>query len=107
MSQGRVEEFQDGLAWSTELDGALVIGITESALEQSGALQGIELAEPGDEFSVGDWIGELRGKESVVEILAPCDLKILERNEDLMEQPAVLADDPTGDAWLLRVERLG
>ena len=27
-------------------------------------------------------------------------------NEELIEQPAVLEDDPTGDAWLIRAERL-
>jgi glycine cleavage system H protein len=104
MSTNRIEEFQDGLLWSTESEGNLTIGVTESALAQAGTLAAIDLAEPGDEFSSGDWIGELRGKDSVIEITAPCDLKILERNEQVLSQLSLLEDDPTGDAWLLRVE---
>lgn len=107
MKRDRLEEYQEGLLWSVEEDGALVIGATASALEHTGALGSVDAAEPGDEFRAGDWIGELRGKNSVLEITAPCDLKVLERNEEVLEHPSLLEDDPTGDAWLLRAEKLG
>ncbi|MGZ3704271.1 MAG: glycine cleavage system protein H, partial [Bdellovibrionota bacterium] len=29
-----------------------------------------------------------------------------ERNEQVLESPSVLEDDPTGDAWMMRVEKL-
>lgn len=100
-----LEEFQEGQLWSTESEGSLTIGATQSALEEIGALAGIELGELGDEYSAGDWIGELQGKDGSIEITAPCNLKIVERNEQVMAQHSLLEDDPTGDAWLLRVER--
>lgn len=108
MSRTPLEEFQDGFLWhAQEEDGSIVIGVTESALLKTGSLSGIELAEVGDEYSANDWIGELRGKESALEIVAPCDLTVLELNEDLLENPALLEDDPTGDAWLIRIQRVG
>ncbi len=101
-----LQEFQEGLAWKVEEGAALTIGITQSALDQAGAVQAVEIADAGDEFEAGDWIAEIRGKESLIEIQAPCRLRVAERNEEILEQPSVLEDDPTGDAWLLRVERM-
>lgn len=107
MSRSSLEEFQDGLLWQAEEeDGTIIIGVTESALLKTGALSGIELAEAGDEFHAGDWIGELRGKDAALEIIAPCDLAIIERNEELVGNLAHLEDDPTGDAWLIRIQKV-
>lgn len=102
----KMQEFQEGLAWQLEEGESITIGATQSALDQAGALQQIEIADEGEEYEEGDWIGELRGKDSVVEILAPCRLKVSERNNEIVETPSILEDDPTGDAWMIRVERL-
>lgn len=100
------QEFQDGLLWRSEEESLVVIGVTQSALDQAGAISEIDMAEKGDEFEAGDWIGEIRGKNSTVEIVAPFGLRVTERNEELLEQPAMIEDDPTGDAWVLRVEKV-
>lgn len=102
----QLQEFQDGHLWKQEESGALTIGVTQSALDFVGAVHEVELADLGDEFEAGDWIGEIRGKESLLELRAPCSLRISERNPQIMEQPGTLEDDPTGDAWMLRVECL-
>lgn len=101
-----LQEFQEGLCWKLEDGEQLTLGITQSAIDQVGTVSGVELSDPGDEFERGDWIGEISGKEMTIEILAPCKLRISERNEEILEQPSVLEDDPTGDAWMLRVEKL-
>jgi glycine cleavage system H protein len=101
-----LQEFQEGLLWKTDDGEQVTIGVTQSAIDQVGTVAAVDLADTGDEFDAGDWIGEIRGKELTVELLAPCRLRIAERNEDILEQPAVLEDDPTGDAWMLRVEKL-
>jgi glycine cleavage system H protein len=101
-----LEEFQDGLLWQVREGRSVTIGVTESALDMAGAVVAVELSEVGDEFEAGDWIGEIQGKNSLVEILAPCRLKLVERSEDVLAQPGMIDDDPTGDAWLIRAETL-
>ena len=101
-----IQEYQDGLLWKRPDEDQLTIGVTQSALDQAGAVADIDLADPGDEYELGDWIGEIRGKEALIELVAPCRLRVMERNEEVLEQPSVLEDDPTGDAWMLRVEML-
>lgn len=99
-----LEEFQNGLQWKIQEGKILTLGITQSALDQAGALVELELADEEDEFEVGDWIGELRGKNSTVDLLAPVNGKIVEVNREILDQLSQLEDDPTGDAWLLRAE---
>lgn len=101
-----LEEFQEGLLWKMADGEALLVGVTQNGLDLAGAIQAIDIADIGDEFEAGDWIGEIRGKNSVVELVAPFALKISERNEELLEQPGLIEDDPTGDAWVVRVEKM-
>ena len=101
-----LQEYQEGLLWKVDEEDSLTIGVTQSGLDQAGAVQGVELADIGDEFEAGDWIGEIQGKDSLVEVIAPCRLRVTERNKEILESPAILEDDPTGDAWMIRVEKL-
>jgi len=101
-----LQEFQEGQCWKTQEGDSLTIGATQSGLDLAGAVIEVEISDPGDEFEAGDWIGEIRGKDGVLEILAPCNLRLTERNEEVIEQPGVLEDDPTGDAWMMRAEKL-
>ncbi len=99
-----LEEFQGGLQWKIQEENLLTLGITQSALDLAGALVEVELADVEDEFAKGDWMGELRGKNQTVDLLAPADLRILEVNREVLDQFSQLEDDPTGDAWLIRAE---
>ena len=101
-----LQEYSEGLLWMMKDGDLFAVGVTQSALDQVGSVAAVEIADPGDEFEEGDWIGEIRGKELTVQVTAPYRLRVSERNEELLEQPSVLEDDPTGDAWMLRVERL-
>ncbi len=101
-----LQEYQEGLLWKVEEDQSLTIGVTQSAIDMVGAIQGVEITDVGDEFEAGDWIGEIQGKDGLVEILAPCRIRVTERNKEILGQPAMVEDDPTGDAWIVRVEKL-
>lgn|GEM_PF-3112431 len=100
------QEYQEGLLWKVEDGDAITIGVTQSAIDQVGSVHGVDFADVGDEFETGDWIAEVQGKDSLVELVAPCRLRITERNQEMIENPAILEDDPTGDAWMLRAERM-
>lgn len=99
-------EFKEGMLWRIEEDTTSLIGVTQGALDFAGSVQAVEVSDEGDEFEEGDWIGEIRGKNALVEITAPFALRIVEGNRELMEQPGLIEDDPTGDAWIVRVEKM-
>jgi glycine cleavage system H protein len=101
-----LQEFQNGLQWKIQEGNQLTLGITQSALDLAGALIEVDLGDEQDEFEAGDWIGELRGKNSTVEMVTPENIRVMEINREVIEQLSQLEDDPTGDAWLIRAEVL-
>lgn len=101
-----LQEFQNGLQWKIQEGNQLTLGITQSALDQAGTLIEVDLGDEQDEFEAGDWIGELRGKNSTVEMVTPENIRVMEINREVIEQLSQLEDDPTGDAWLIRAEVL-
>lgn len=101
-----MEEFGEGNFWITKEEGFSSMGITQKALDLIGTVESIEFSEEGDEFNEGDWVAEIYGNNTSLEVLAPRKLKVKEVNRELGEQPELLEDDPTGDAWILRVETI-
>lgn len=104
-TEDKIVEYAGGLFWYIDDEETLTIGATQKALDQIGALESIELTDAGDEFELSDWIGELVGRNSSLEIEAPFSIIIDETNPDVLEQNSLLEDDPTGDAWLFRAHR--
>ena len=100
-----LNEYGEGMFWTSVAGNSTLIGVTQETINSVGDVEEIELAEVGDEFEEGDWIGEIRGRETAIEILAPYPLEIEEANETVVSDVGMLADDPTGDAWLLRVKK--
>ena len=97
-----IKESSNGRLWHAPDNEAFVFGLTQLAVEECGAIVEIELPEPGEFFSAGEMMGEIQGRNAAVALVAPCDLTILESNEVVQENFALLDDDPIGDAWLLR-----
>lgn len=87
-------------------EGNIVIGITEEGLEETGDVHQIVLAQEEEELNDEEGCGTIRGKEGYLEIPAPMNIKILERNESLLDSPDIIHDDPTGESWLLVVEEI-
>lgn len=88
-----------------KLDGDVVtIGITEHAAEQLGDVVFVELPEVGDEFVSGAEIATIESVKAASEINAPVDGEIVEINEALVANPALVNEDPTGDAWFFKMK---
>ena len=75
----------------------------EFALDQLGDLVFLELPEVGDSLEVGESFGNIESVKAVEELYPPVSGTVIERNEPMLESPELIADDPYGDGWLLKV----
>lgn len=80
------------------------IGITDFAADALGDIVFVELPEVGAEFARGDVFGEAESTKSVSELYAPVAGKVIEINDTVVDDPALLNSSPFGDAWLIKVE---
>ena len=86
----------------------VVVGITEHAATQLGDVVFVELPEVEAVVARGDEVCVIESVKAASDILAPLDGEIVEVNEKLVDNPAMVNEDPTGEAWFfkMRVEDL-
>jgi len=81
----------------------VVVGITAHAAEQLGDVVFVELPEPGTQVAAGDEASVIESVKAASDILAPLDGEIVEVNERLTTNPALVNDDPLG-AWFFKMK---
>jgi glycine cleavage system H protein len=102
----------DELRYSAEHEGArrldggsrVRIGITDYAQDALGDVVYIDLPEAGSTVAAAESVGELESTKSVSDMYAPVSGTISAINEALVDNPALLNEDPYGEGWLCEIE---
>jgi len=80
-----------------------VVGITDYAQSELGKITSIELPEAGDEIQQEDSFGSIEARKTVADLYAPLSGTVLELNEELLDNPALLNEDPYDSGWIIVV----
>ena len=80
-----------------------MIGITEYAQDQLGDIVFVDLPAPGTAIAQTQKFGEIESVKAVSELFAPVSGEVLERNDDLENNPQRVNDSPYDDGWMLKV----
>ena len=79
----------------------LRLGISEFAVDQLGDIVFVELAEKGEVLKKGDTFGTIESVKAVEEVFLPFSGVIVDRNEEIIDNPEILQDDPINSGWLI------
>ena len=88
--------------WVKEEDGLTVIGISDFAQDALGDLVFVNLPEVGDAVTAGEAFGDVESVKAVSDLLSPVSGTVAEINEELLDAPEMLNNDPYG-AWIIKV----
>jgi len=80
------------------------IGVTHYAIEQLGDIVHIELPEVDEEFDSGTSFGTIESTKTVSDLYIPVTGRIVEVNDDLINNLDTLQEDPYEDGWLVKIE---
>jgi glycine cleavage system H protein len=80
-----------------------VVGITEHAAEQLGDLVFVELPKEGRKVAKGDEIVTIESVKAASDIVAPLDGTITEVNSAIVENPALVNEDPLEEGWFFKM----
>ena len=97
-------KFTEEHEWLREEDGEMVVGITIHAAEQLGDVVFVELPDEGTIVSKDDEVVVIESVKAASDILAPVDGEITEVNSTLTDNPAMVNDDPQGEAWFFKMK---
>ena len=87
----------------TEEEGVVAIGITDYAQDQLGDVVFVELPKAGDRFERMQVFGTIEAVKAVSELFAPLAGEVVEVNEALDADPALVNTDPYGNGWMIRL----
>ncbi|ALG90471.1 MAG: glycine cleavage system protein H [Confluentimicrobium sp.] len=97
-------KFTEEHEWLRVEDDVVVVGITEHAAEQLGDVVFVDLPEEGTTVSKDDEIVVIESVKAASDILAPVDGEIVEVNEALTDNPALVNEDAQGEAWFFKMK---
>ena len=90
--------------WLRVEGDVVVVGITEHAAEQLGDIVFVELPEADTTVSKDDEVVVIESVKAASDILAPLDGEIVEVNDALVDNPALVNEDPVGDGWFFKMK---
>jgi glycine cleavage system H protein len=97
-------EFHDGKFWFERKGSIITLGLTSSAVDDIGAVEGVELPDEGADFSKGEVVVTVDGSGGKLELITPASGIIQEVNQALEEEPERVSEDPLEEGWIVKME---
>ena len=94
-------KYADTHEYIKEENGLIKIGVSEFAIDQLGDIVFVELAEKGEFLEKGDTFGTIESVKAVEEVYLPFSGEIIEKNQEVIDNPEILQNDPINDGWLI------
>ncbi len=97
-------KYADTHEYVKEENGLLKIGVSEFAIDQLGDIVFVELVEKGSNLKKGETFGTIESVKAVEEVYLPFSGEVISVNEDVIDNPEILQNDPIGDGWLVIIK---
>jgi glycine cleavage system H protein len=82
---------------------AAVVGITVHAQDALGDVVFVDLPQVGASFARGDAAGVVESVKAAADVKMPVSGEVVEVNEALRADPALVNRDPMGEGWFFKV----
>jgi glycine cleavage system H protein len=103
------ESYPEDLLYHAEHDWAridgdeAVLGVTWYAQDALGELVHYEPPDVGATVSRNASYGEVESVKAVSDLIAPLSGEVLEVNQQVVDAPETVNEDPYGNGWLIRI----
>tara|TARA_B100000945_G_C20257900_1_gene537795 strand:- start:447 stop:836 length:390 start_codon:yes stop_codon:yes gene_type:complete len=94
-------KYADTHEYVVEENGLLKIGVSEFAIDQLGDIVFVELADQGTTLQKGETFGTIESVKAVEEVYLPFAGEIIYINNNVIDNPELLQNDPIGEGWLI------
>jgi len=90
--------------WLKIEDNIGTIGITDYAQEQLGDIVYVEIITKGRKINSGDVLTTVESVKAVSDVYSPISGEIIEINQNIIDEPSIINQDPYGKGWLAKVK---
>ena len=88
----------------SDTDNTATIGITMFAVESLGDIVFVELPEKEALLSQFVKMGEIESVKAVSDLYSPISGQVLERNEELINNPELINENSYESGWMLKIQ---
>jgi glycine cleavage system H protein len=85
-------------------DGRITVGITHFAQDQLGDVVYLDLPSAGAALTQFQKFGEVESVKAVSDLFSPISGEVMEVNQEIIDHPEVVNDDPFEKGWLVVVK---
>lgn len=87
------------------IDGdTATVGVTDHAQDSLSDIVYLELPSAGDSFAAGETFGVVESVKAAADLYMPLSGEVIAVNEDLIDGPESVNEDPYGKAWMVQIK---
>jgi glycine cleavage system H protein len=90
--------------WARPEGARVRVGITDYAQDALGDVVFVQVPALGAEVTAGSSLSEVESTKSVSDVYAPVSGTVVEVNDELVDAPQRLNEDPYGEGWICVIE---
>lgn len=90
--------------WARVEGNTVTLGITAHAQDSLGDVVFVELPDNDTTVMAGEAFGTVESVKAVSDMIAPVSGRVIDYNQEVLDSPELLNDDPYGEGWLIKVE---
>ena len=95
--------FSEAHTWAKPEGDEVRIGLTDFAVNELGDIIFVELPDVGAAITADDALGTVESAKAVEDIVAPLSGEVVRVNEEVINAPELLNEDPYQAGWLIAV----
>jgi glycine cleavage system H protein len=95
--------YTDQHEWIRVEGDEAVVGITDFAQGQLGDVVFVEVPEAGKQVTKGGDAAVVESVKAASDVYAPVSGEVIEGNQALVDDPALVNTDPEGEGWFFRI----
>ncbi len=90
--------------WALSDSETVRVGITEFAQDELGDVVFVELPDGGAELGQAESFGVIESIKAVSDLYAPVSGTVVAINEELLDRPELVNEDPFDTGWMLEID---
>jgi glycine cleavage system H protein len=95
--------FTEEHEWIRVEGNTATVGITDFAQAQLGDVVFVEVPETGRQLSKGGEAAVVESVKAASDVYAPVSGEVVEGNQALVDEPALVNSDPEGQGWFFKL----
>lgn len=90
--------------WHKPEGDTVTIGISQFAVEELSDVTFVEIEKQDGSIAKGEAFGEIESVKATSELYSGIDGEVVAINGEVVDNPALINEDPYGKGWLLKIK---